>query len=688
MERTRFEQEMDNLGISERFFESAYFPKFDYDTSSSSIPALMKLPELSPKQQTLYVNISLGNGSVPGKINKKIGKAEKHTVQPMTGIFIPQSFALQKEVDIVLYLHGHKGASPGNDVSIDGYWNGGKVQHFALREEVNESGRNIIFVAPTLGPLSQVGNLTSTKGFDSYLEKVLAALNEHFIKNLGQKIEGFRNIILSAHSGGGSPMLRIAELKGSVNTSKISECWGFDSVYGDVEKRWVDWAASHPQAKLFFYYSGTASKSKYLEKLGIDRNLQNICVHGWSGKDFSDWEKSHPNLKKSSVGSHFWIPIVYLKERLQNSPCRTKQSLTSPNNAPAPKKDAPFIFPTYSDDTNTKFQLTKVELFKGKIKVASAGSKEMKTYVVITESPAVFLPEIVRIAKAKAIKDKKNDIAVKLNPDSWFNEFTRNFTFLGRPFKDGQFVHIEFAKMLKSAESGFMKIIGSSDAKKTGDILLNNSDEGISGSRKTSSTATFSMHMFGLAVDVNYRGNPYVEASDIKPLNNVLKNAALLMNTDILTYEKNTKGKFKDRFDYMQALDTLLENYFKLPDNTAELERHIRNSQSSVWRGQSLADAKAIIQKNLNNLAGFLARGKLKDYFKKHAILDFDKRFVVGMEAMGFDWGGYYGDMMHFDMRKTGVGYYIEKARKEYGAKVKNQAKYLLKEKKYGEHQL
>jgi hypothetical protein len=255
------------------------------------------------------------------------------------------------------------------------------------------------------------------------------------------------------------------------------------------------------------------------------------------------------------------------------------------------------------------------------------------------------LPEIVRIAKAKAIKDKKNDIAAKLDPDSWFNEFTRNFTFLGRPFKDGQFVHIEFAKLLKSAESGFMKIIGSSDAKKTGDILLNNSDEGISGSRKTSSTATFSMHMFGLAVDVNYRGNPYVEASDIKPLNNVLKNAALLMNTDILTYEKNTKGKFKDRFDYMQALDTLLENYFKLLDNTAELERHIRNSQSSVWRGQSLADAKAIIQKNLNNLAGFLARGKLKDYFKKHAILDFDKRFVVGMEAMGFDWGGYYGEI-------------------------------------------
>ena len=66
--------------------------------------------------------------------------------------------------------------------------------------------------------------------------------------------------------------------------------------------------------------------------------------------------------------------------------------------------------------------------------------------------------------------------------------------------------------------------------------------------------------------------------------------------------------------------------------------------------------------------------------------MDFDKRFVAGMEAMKFDLGGHYGDMMHFDMRKTGVGYYIDKARKGYAAKVKNQAARLLKEKKYGEH--
>jgi hypothetical protein len=536
MGRIRFEQEMLDLGLSESVFTAPYSPGFEYDTGDfaapSAAPALLKPVEMSPLRQTLYVNIPLGIGRAPNKVDKKTGAPTKDAkffnVEPMSGIFIPKNFLPQQQLDLVLYLHGHKGASPGNDVSINGYWNS-KIQHFALREEVNNSGRNVIFVAPTLGPLSQAGNLTSAKGFDSYLTKVLAALNEHYVrKNSLPKIEGFGKIILAAHSGGGSPMLRIAELKGSANAPKISECWGFDSVYGNVEKRWVDWAAAHREAKLFFYSFDTIGRSKTLEKLGRDRTLNNICVYEWSGKDFSDWEKSHPPLKKSNVGPHFWIPIVYLRERLQNLPCRTAQPSIAPSTkrpAPQPKpENTPVSVLDSGGAANAGYKLTTVTLFKDKIKVASAGSQEKKTYVVIKESPSIFLPEIVRRAQAEALRDKKNDLAVKLDPDRWFREFTR-ITFLGRPLKDGQYLHLEMAKRLKLVEAELMKIVGSSDAKKTGDILLKNSTEGLSGSRRTSSTATFSMHMFGLAVDVNYLGNPYIESqNDITGVNNVLKN--------------------------------------------------------------------------------------------------------------------------------------------------------------------
>ena len=59
------------------------------------------------------------------------------------------------------------------------------------------------------------------------------------------------------------------------------------------------------------------------------------------------------------------------------------------------------------------------------------------------------------------------------------------------------------------------------------------------------------------------------------------------------------------------------------------------------------------------------------------------------MENRGLYWGGHYGDMMHFDMRgKTGVGYYIEKARLDYAGKAKKIAEQLWKEKKYGKYSL
>jgi len=325
-----------SLSKENEYFENEYFEdeygllELDRESSSSFAPTLLNCEKTSVGE-TLCVNISLGINTAPNKVDLKTGNpipgAGFSKVAPVTGIFIPQAYVPKTEVDIVLYLHGHKGLAPGNGAAINDYWNGSKFPFFALREEVNDSGQNVIFVAPTLGPLSQAGNLTTAKGFDSYLTQVLAALNEHFgKKNFQPKVKVIGKIILAGHSGGGSPMLRIAELKGSSNTSKIAECWGFDSMYGNVENRWADWAKSHPNSKFYVYYFDTAGRSKTFEKISRKRNLQNVCLRGWSGKDWTDWSKSHPNLKKSTVGPHFWIPVVYLKERIQNLPCRTAQT--------------------------------------------------------------------------------------------------------------------------------------------------------------------------------------------------------------------------------------------------------------------------------------------------------------------------------------------------------------------------
>lgn len=332
---------------------------------------------------------------------------------------------------------------------------------------------------------------------------------------------------------------------------------------------------------------------------------------------------------------------------------------------------------------NEKYELKEWHLYKGKIEVAHAGSAKKGTYVAVMESPSIFLPEIIRMAKVNALTDKENGIADKLNPDIWFKQFTR-ITFLGRQLNKGQYLHVEMAKRLRTIEATFVKQLGSSDAKKAGDILLNNSKETIAGSRVTSKTATFSMHMFGLAIDVNYLGNPFIESKkDIDAINCVLSNAALLTNTPILSY---IEGYKKEQFDTIQQLNTVLKSYFNLLDDSTALEQYLRTSQSPKWRKLSPIEAKEKIQKNLDKLAVLLGRGgKRKDYFKKHGILNFDKRFIVGMEKMGLYWGAHYGDIMHFDMRQ-GIGKYINNARKEYSKSANRKAKSLFKDGKYGQH--
>jgi hypothetical protein len=215
----------------------------------TSAPTLLK-SEKAADGETLYGKIGLGMGKTLA----------------YTGIYVPNSFRADSDIVVVVYLHGHKGAYPGNAVLINGYWDGTRFPFFALREEVNASGQNVIFVAPSLGPLSQAGSLSQKGRFDTFMEQVLPGLNEHYLMpRHGRRIRDVQSIILAAHSGGGSPMLNTA--KGTNRYAvKIKECWCFDSMYGPVAQAWVGWAKSHPKASLYIYYG--PAKGQYNSKKG------------------------------------------------------------------------------------------------------------------------------------------------------------------------------------------------------------------------------------------------------------------------------------------------------------------------------------------------------------------------------------------------------------------------------------
>jgi hypothetical protein len=236
--------------------------------------------EQTPPGQTLYVNIPLG-AEGPAK--------------PMTGIFIPQRFRPKPKVDLIIYLHGIK---PKLDLTVDRYWNRSHFPTWPLREGLNQSGKDFILVAPTLGPRSQTqtGWLAQPGGLDKYVDLVLAALATH------GPYQGRRpqlgNLILACHSGGGLPMRQLAMGKNRC-ASQIKECWGFDCLYftGD-ENLWAQWAKSRPDARLFIHYqSSTRERSEKLKQ----KNVPNISV------------------SRSAAKGHNWVPIHHWQERLEAS---------------------------------------------------------------------------------------------------------------------------------------------------------------------------------------------------------------------------------------------------------------------------------------------------------------------------------------------------------------------------------
>ena len=241
----------------------------------------------------------------------KEGKAV--TFPARTGIYLPSAFTPAAGVEVLLYLHGMTRDYPGPGALINAYWDGKRFEFFALREEVEASGRNLVFVAPSLGDNPNItSSLAEPGGFDAYLKRVISGLNERLAQDHKRGIGDVRRIVLAAHSAGGNPMLKIALGKDQY-TARIAECWCFDGMYGSVAAAWAAWAKAHPQASLHVYYGPARGQTSPSPRDNAEKiaclGKTNVCVQ--------------PSRAKPAKGvdAHFWVPKVHLPERLRNSPC-------------------------------------------------------------------------------------------------------------------------------------------------------------------------------------------------------------------------------------------------------------------------------------------------------------------------------------------------------------------------------
>jgi len=206
-----------------------------------------------------------------------------------------------REIDVILYLHGHRTTVPGNRRSI---WDYLKSKYWPLREHLAASGKAAVLIAPTLGPKSEAAGLREPGGLDRYLDAALAATASYWSSGVAPAI---RNIVLAGHSGAGVPMRALA-LSGNRYAALIKEVWGFDSTYsiaGNADSNgWAAWARAHPQSQLFIYYlrnpspRSTQPQAVKLRKLP----LPNVSVI------------------ESNAKTHYWVPIQHWGERLAGSP--------------------------------------------------------------------------------------------------------------------------------------------------------------------------------------------------------------------------------------------------------------------------------------------------------------------------------------------------------------------------------
>ncbi len=280
-----------------------YLDDFENIKTDGAAPRLI-YRDTSPALETLYVAIDLGLGRE--RIFKKSDpRNDTALVEKMTGIFIPKNFSADASIDLLIYLHGHKIEPFGKDKSINEYWESKRFPHFAFRELLNDSGKNIVLVAPTLGPRSQARNLITNAGFSDFIEDVIRSIVAYCPLFATRETPAVNRIIVACHSGSGYNMYQIARLAGTnAYADKIEECWGFDCTYGpddaDVLHQWASTSNGSSPKKLYIYYrkgSGTEAQAAALKNRAA--GLTNVIVNG---------------LDNSA--DHNLIPGKYFKARL------------------------------------------------------------------------------------------------------------------------------------------------------------------------------------------------------------------------------------------------------------------------------------------------------------------------------------------------------------------------------------
>jgi len=236
-----------------------------------------------------------------------------------TGVYVPDLKQLGKEVDVVLYFHGHKDDKTKTIKKVF------TDDRNLMREALAQSKKkHFVFVAPQLGSKAEGGDLGT--GVQDLLEQVMNGLGAYMPLSPAPTVG---NIVLAAHSGGGELLRPVA--KQSYVDPKLLEVWCFDCLYASWKDPsaarsdatyWIDWKKSHTQQRLAIFYLpewdknhlNTATNSKRIKKAFKDGTIQNVVA-----LELTSGVKDAPPGFKTGPVQHPSIPATYLQSLLDTA---------------------------------------------------------------------------------------------------------------------------------------------------------------------------------------------------------------------------------------------------------------------------------------------------------------------------------------------------------------------------------
>lgn len=203
-------------------------------------------------------------------------KPDAHCIKPTAVYFPPKHAASSKKLDVVLWLHGfyvkdHKFLFRGDLARI--------------REQVRDSGKDVVLIAPFLGFEYAVGDsvagnydikdLATPRWGERYLDQIIAAISQFQTPNVKPpSLLQIGKLVIACHSGGGNGMRNLVGSLGKYQSS-LTACWGFDCLYGasanpDDATFWYQWLSGPNASALDIIYGpSTLPQSVKLHLMGL-----------------------------------------------------------------------------------------------------------------------------------------------------------------------------------------------------------------------------------------------------------------------------------------------------------------------------------------------------------------------------------------------------------------------------------